>query len=42
MKVKAFHDDRGCAAKVRNGRLYIIAEDETGEKELVVYEMVRR
>jgi hypothetical protein len=42
MKVTAFHDDRGCAAKVRNGRLYIIAEDDTGEKELVVYEIARQ
>jgi len=39
MKVKAFHDDRGCAVKARAGRLYAIAEGEMGDKELVVYEM---
>jgi hypothetical protein len=39
MKLKVFYDDRGCAVKARRGRLYAIAENEIGEKELVVYEM---
>jgi hypothetical protein len=41
MKVKVFHDDRGCAVKARRGRLYALAENEMGDKEIVVYEMSR-
>ncbi|MGB7294738.1 MAG: hypothetical protein WBC70_04045 [Candidatus Aminicenantales bacterium] len=39
MMVKVFHDDRGCAVRARRGRLYAVAENEVGDKELVVYEM---
>jgi hypothetical protein len=39
---KAFHDDRGCTVRARNGRLYVLAEDADGNKEIVVYEMVRK
>jgi hypothetical protein len=39
MKVKVFHDDRGCIVRARRGRLYAIAENEVGDKELVVYRM---
>jgi hypothetical protein len=40
MKVKVFHDDRGCAVRACRGRLYAISENEIGEKELVVYRMI--
>jgi hypothetical protein len=41
MSVKAFHADQGCLARARNGRLYVLAEDANGDKEIVVYDLVR-
>jgi hypothetical protein len=42
MKVNVFCDDRGCAARARHGRLYALAEDENGDKEIVVYDLTRQ
>lgn len=41
MKVRVFHDDRGCAVKARGGRLYAITENQMGDRELIVYKMTR-
>jgi hypothetical protein len=38
---EAFHADQGCTVRARKGRLYALAEDADGNKEIVVYEMVR-
>jgi hypothetical protein len=39
INLRVFHDDSGCRAKARNGRLYVLAEKDNGYRELVVYEM---